>query len=890
MQKKYILFLLITVIFSGCGFFQNSDNYLAEKGVLNLSGLNFNNKYVALDGQWEFYHRQLLYSSDFKNSSNNNQSKSYIKVPASWNFVPTISDTIQPFDFGTYRLKIIVDKNIEKWAIKNFTPSTASRIFVNGELLMETGKVGTSQKNSIPDYEPGIASFNNKSSEIEIIIQVSNFHHKNGGLRRKIELGSNELINRYHYRSLLTYFSLMGSVFIMALYHIGLFWVRKKDRSALYFGLVCLAVELRILFTGEYPINFLIPVSYNWKITFEYLGFYIAVPAFAAYTYRLFEKNFNKFVLYSSFIIGFAFTGIVIFSPPQIFIETLLFYEIFTVISIAYALFVIIKAILNHKTDAYVFLFGFFILFITLINDILYQSEIIFTGDFFSYGLFAFILIQGILISMRYSAAFTQIKYLSETLNQQNDNLDKLVEQRTAKLEETKKEIEQQRETLALQKRELIATTIQLTATNKKLENREIEVLQQNEEINQKNRKLTDSISYASRIQAATLPPDGYTKQLFHDLFILYIPKDIVSGDFYWMKEKNNKTYFAVADCTGHGVPGAFMSMLGISLLNEIITNTQNLHANQILDKLRNMVVTALRQTGQRGEAQDGMDISLCIYDAKKMLLEFSGANSTIYFVKENKIPAIETNRNIKIQNTNTGKFLYEIKGSKVPVGFSFDNAPFDNYFFEIQNSDIIYLTTDGYTDQFGGPDGKKFYIRQFKEIIATFAHLPMAEQKLMFNTKYLEWKQDEQQIDDILVLGVVLTSENETRIETPEKWSNKVIVVVDDEELNFAIIEGLLLHLPINLIWLKNGKEAVDYCTNNSNINLVLMDVQMPIMNGYEAIAIIKRSRPALPIIIQTAFAYSGEKEKGFKAGCDDYLEKPLDLDALINVMAKYI
>lgn len=252
--------------------------------------------------------------------------------------------------------------------------------------------------------------------------------------------------------------------------------------------------------------------------------------------------------------------------------------------------------------------------------------------------------------------------------------------------------------------------------------------------IEEKNKDITDSIHYARRIQNAILPKDELINSLFPESFVLYKPKDIVSGDFYWVGEKNGKKIIAAADCTGHGIPGAFMSMMGSALLNEIINEKGITSSAQILNHLRERVMQTLQQTGADGESKDGMDIALCVIGENS--IEFSGANNPLYVVRNNE--------------------LKEYKSDKQPIGVHAGNEkPFSGHQIDVQKGDMLYIFSDGYVDQFGGPDGKKFMSRRFRELLISVSKMAVNQQKNMLNDTIENWRQGGRQIDDILVIGV---------------------------------------------------------------------------------------------------------------------------------------
>ena len=267
------------------------------------------------------------------------------------------------------------------------------------------------------------------------------------------------------------------------------------------------------------------------------------------------------------------------------------------------------------------------------------------------------------------------------------------------------------------------------------LEEQNIEIKQQRDQIFQQKQEITDSILYASRIQNAVLPPDSMLSKL-REHFILYKPRDIVSGDYYWMTLKDNKTVVVAADCTGHGVPGAFMSMLGISFMNEIVNKSDTTQANEILNHLRSDVISSLGQTGVTGETQDGMDLALCVIDTDAMQIQFSGAYNPLYLIRNDE--------------------LTEYKSDKMPIGIHKEkNDPFSNHEIKIRKGDALYMFSDGYVDQFGGARQKKFMTKNFKELLLRINKKTMKEQREILDRTLLEWMGDVDQIDDILVMGL---------------------------------------------------------------------------------------------------------------------------------------
>jgi len=264
----------------------------------------------------------------------------------------------------------------------------------------------------------------------------------------------------------------------------------------------------------------------------------------------------------------------------------------------------------------------------------------------------------------------------------------------------------------------------------------EKKVIERTEKIESQRKELTDSIHYASRIQSALLPQKEEMDKHLPAYFILNKPRNIVSGDYYWLAQKDDKVVVSIADCTGHGIPGAFMSILGLAHLNEILNQSAVLKADEILNQLRRKVINSLHQTGKYDEARDGMEIALCVVDFNEQKLQYSGAFRPLYLIRDND--------------------LTELKGDSMPIGiYHEDEIPFNYKELNFNEKDIIYMFSDGYVDQLGGPDRKTFKSKKFKQLLIDMHQKPMDLQKEILENEFEAWRSDYEQIDDIMVMGI---------------------------------------------------------------------------------------------------------------------------------------
>lgn len=257
-----------------------------------------------------------------------------------------------------------------------------------------------------------------------------------------------------------------------------------------------------------------------------------------------------------------------------------------------------------------------------------------------------------------------------------------------------------------------------------------------NEVIEERNKHITDSINYAKRLQNAILPTKDVVSMILSEHFLLYQPKDIVSGDFYWVSDHDHKFMVAAIDCTGHGVPGALLSIVGYNAIAQTVNEMNIIKPDEVLISMNTIIKKILHQDA-KSDIRDGMDMALCTFDRKTNMLEYSGANNPIYIVSDNKM-------NI-------------VKASKLTIGSIQEevHSPPEHHSIQLKKGDCFYIFSDGYADQFGGKDNKKFKTSRMQELLLSINHKPMQEQEQLIHTAFVDWKGNNEQVDDILVIGV---------------------------------------------------------------------------------------------------------------------------------------
>ena len=284
----------------------------------------------------------------------------------------------------------------------------------------------------------------------------------------------------------------------------------------------------------------------------------------------------------------------------------------------------------------------------------------------------------------------------------------------------------------------VMAQSRNLVKTRRKLKEKEhlLDLVEnQKSELEIRERNITDSLNYAQRIQEALLPSEDYFRKFFRESFIFYKPKDIVSGDFYWIGEKNERIFIAAADCTGHGVPGALISMIGIEIIEKTINDDNINIPSAILAVLnKGLEKTFSREKNIGTIIRDGMDVGICAIDVKRKKIEYAGAFLPLYLMRDDS--------------------LVEIKGDKLIIGMNPSGMTYENHEIDLMEDDIIYLFSDGYVDQFGGSENKKFMYRRFKYLLTTIHHFPVNDQKSVLEESMRAWMGSTPQLDDIMVIG----------------------------------------------------------------------------------------------------------------------------------------
>ncbi len=646
-------------------------------------------------------------------------------------------------DIIWFRLSLEVDPGSRNQVIAlQLVQGGASQIFFDGKLLYTIGKIDKAglQKN-----------FNPKSAPLAIYLDTSRYHvlairysnpemYTARGSNRTSGYGfSSEFSNLTQgYFSKIVSNGIMSTIFTfytsilfaLGLIHFLLFIFYRVNKSNLYYSIfafsfgvlfVCLIIEEQFFDSKTAQ-------SANYAIS---LTSFFYQSALLLMLYNIFYNKIKKifWIWFAIFLADFILSLVGFKITP-------LSYMAFFGFAIE-ALRLIIVAIFQKKQGAWIIGTGvivtvlFFSLFVVL--SVIKSDMTVSTTNNTTTAIFGFLAIYATL-----SIPISMTIYLAREFARTNTNL-------TGKLKEVEelsaKTIEQEKE-----KQNILEN--QNITLERQVKERTSEITAQKKVIEEKNKDITDSINYALRIQESTLPPKELKYKLFPDAFVLFKPKDIVSGDFYWFYEVDDLKYIAAADCTGHGVPGALVSIVCTNALNRSLKEFGLRRPDEILNNTRELVLETFEKSSR--EVKDGMDISLvCLSrnpNTESQTIQWAGANNPIWFIRNGEFGEIEAN--------------------KQPIGKTEKPAPFTNHVLTLKKGDRFYLFSDGYADQFGGPKGKKLKYQQLKDLILAMQNKTMPEQEKFLDQKFEEWKnwpgpdgtpKKINQIDDVLVIGVTI-------------------------------------------------------------------------------------------------------------------------------------
>ncbi|WP_079911128.1 cell wall metabolism sensor histidine kinase WalK [Paenibacillus sp. 32352] len=456
-SRLYLYYIWIPVVFailllSGCGKDETVKRLqpLAVDGVMDLRSWQFEQDGgVELNGDWDFYWRQLVDPQEAASNGYLRQVPDRLKLPAAWNGHWVNGEALSGIGYATFHLKLLTQPTDRILAVEMPSIRTAYTLWINGERLAQAGKVGVSPEEGEPGYRPQVVYFKPASTTLDIVLQVSNYDHRLGGIWNELKLGEASQITTSHNNHMGLDLMLVGSLLLMGLYHFGLFLIRFKERGSLYFSLFCLLIGIRATYVGEGAALQMFPsVSWECGLRIEYLCYYLALPLAVMFCRSLYPQEIMRFFVVGTQVIGAVFSVVVIILPPKQFTFTTQPYQVITVLVCVYVLTGIVRALLRGREGAWFALLGGIVYAITVCIDILYYNQWIHLGNISSFGLFFFIFMTSFIISLKSFKAFASVETLSRQLRELNMGLEHRIKERTAELQRSNRRLEKMNEDL----------------------------------------------------------------------------------------------------------------------------------------------------------------------------------------------------------------------------------------------------------------------------------------------------------------------------------------------------------------------------------------------------------------------------------------------------------
>lgn len=607
----------------------------------------------------------------------------------------------------------------EQYFMDFWSTGTVEMYSYDKDRIQKVGITG----DAIPINDKTIKAFSNVLSFYLKAQEKRIFYLKlSGNIGTFISLDSQGSYLEYESKNRLAQGILFGIMLIIALYNFIMFlFIREK--SYVFYILYIFSFGLSAMISYGYANELFWP---NRILPTELLYFDWMFLPILVLSYLVFQKLYLRLKielpLWNKI---FNVTSIIILIAPLSFLYSvpIIIQDIFTgILAIAWLGSNVPSLILvkrNKKEPIYILVANFLLLIsflITfLINDDVYlQLGVVSQIIIFSIGLGRKISLNEKEKQKALSEIVVQLEENEQLKDKVNRELEDKVMERTSELEQANTEITTQNEEIISQRDSIFEKKNELAKIHDELE---------------------ASINYAEKIQRSLLPDEALLKEILSDHFIFFKPRDIVSGDYYWFKKVRNYLVITAADCTGHGVPGAFMSMLGVSFLNEIVSKSRFDTPDQILNRLRDKVKKALKQKGDIGENKDGMDMALCVINLETKELQFSGAYNPLYIVRNGE--------------------MIQIKADRQPIAVYIAEKPFTLNNHQLEKGDCLYMFSDGYTDQFGGDNNKKFMTKRFKQMLMDNHGKSFKEQESILDKTFKDWKNGQDQMDDVLVIGL---------------------------------------------------------------------------------------------------------------------------------------
>ncbi|MGK5093210.1 response regulator [Deltaproteobacteria bacterium TL4] len=842
----HYLIMMLLVCFSVKAIYALEPRSTSETrpGVLDLSQWNYQEEgMLDLRGEWEFYWKQILSPEELSQGGSLNKT-GYAPFPHVWGRGEVIKGSLITGEgYATYRLKIILPEANQIWAFKFLDLGTAFRAYVNGKLFASAGIVGTSKESMTPAYRPQVAPFYASEREVDVVLHISNYYHDLGGPWWATSLGTFEAAKAAEKKEILFEMFLIGSIFIMVPYHLGLFFLRRNDKPSLYFGLFCLLMALRTGVVGQKLLSPLFPGNY-WvlQMKLEYLNFYLAVPVFMLFVQSVFPKDYPQKILKYFLILGFGFSGLVLVTPATVYTQTLMLYQVIALMAIACFFYVCVLGINRKREGARILAFGTGVFLITALNDILYMNSIIATGNWTAVGTFVFIFSQAYLLSQKFTASFITTEKLSEALAEKNEQL---------------KEHAQELKRLDKLKDEFLANTSHELRT-----------------------PLNGIIGIAeSLLDGAT----GELKQETKDNLSMITQSgkrlsNLVNDILDFSKMKNQELQLQLKAVDIRSMTDIVLKMSNtlirnkpIQLYNKIPKDFPLIEAdeNRIEQILINLIGNAIKFTHE-----GHVTVSA----------EWKG-NTARVFIKDSGIGVPEEKQKLIFESFEQGDGSTARQYGGTGLGLSVSRKLIELHHGEIT---VQSRVGEGSTFIFSIPLSKRLknqVVSEKKdpgenELSAAPAKTAISAEPSLARELALSAKQAE--------------NEASSAMETaPGGEERETILIVDDEPINVQVLVNQLKLQNYKVLTATDGYQALEILEKEVP-DLVLLDIMMPRMSGYEVCQRIRQKHGAtnLPVVMLTAKNQADDIVQGLQCGANDYLTKPFhkkELEARVHRLLEF-
>ncbi len=806
--------ILCLLVCSSCNVIDKS--VVAKAGFLDLTEWSFEEDgIIKLNGEWEFYWQQLLNPGQFEAESNKNQVK-YLDLPNKWNGLQIDGAKLSGHGYATYRLHVRLPGDQLSLGIKMLDMATAYNLWVDGKLLLSNGVVGSSSEESKPQYLPQIEFIVPERANLEVVLQVSNFNHKKGGVWTYIELGTKKQIERKRIIQLSYEVFLFGSLFIMGLYYLSIYLIRSKDRSPLYFGILSITVGFRSILVGERFLIYCFP-EMEWELfqKLEYLTFYLSVPLFLLFIKSLFPEVSKK-VVDVSLGLSSVFILIMLISPINIYSHTVAILQVIVVPLFIYAIFATIQAVLNKREGAIWILGGSGFLFMTVVYDLLAVNELLPPVYLSSSGFFIFIFAQSLMLSRRFANAFNTVELMSEELTR----LDKLKD-----------------EFLANTSHELRTPLNGINGLTESMIDGATGPLNQ---VQLENLKLI--VSSGKRLSTLVNDILDYSKIKNRDLNLRVQPVDL------------NSVTNIVITLSQH-----IWQAKNLSIINNIPIGFPLVMADEdrLEQILHNLVGNAIKFSDKGtitvSAVFDGGEVAISVSDEGIGIPE-EGLND-VFKSFEQLDGSIEREYGGTGLGLAVTKSLIELHGGRIWVVSTYGKGAC--FTFTLPAQAIVDQTL---------PEGKR-HKNPFRFM--------GSKSPAVVNNKNMDqnvWKSNPTLLAHSKLQGIR-------------------VLAVDDEPINLKVIENNLMNVGVHVDLAFSGEEALDKL-KTSFYDVVLMDVMMPKLNGFEATRQIRKqySKEELPVLFLTAKNQADDLMTGYSVEANDYLSKPIVKDELLTRIGFHI